>query len=118
MTDSIIIEELELFPLIGVPDKERALPQRVTAHVVYTLRHDFTHLQDDIEKTIDYSEVCNTIREITGLKPYRLLETLGTEIAEAVFHRFPISSICIELRKFIIPDTRYVAVKLLRRGPQ
>src|SRR5476649_2526793 len=51
--DEIRIEELELLARVGVPDEERAGPQRLTASVTLQPRNRFSDLDDDLSRTID-----------------------------------------------------------------
>lgn len=114
MPDLIHIENLQIQACIGVPDEERARPQRMTVSVTLESATAFTALGDRIENTVDYAAVCNEIKTIASARPRRLLETLTQEIAGQILGRFPISRIIVEVRKFILPDTDYVAVRIER----
>src|SRR5207249_4463684 len=48
-SDLILIDQLELSARIGVPDAERAQPQRLTATLTLQPQRDFSALQDRIE---------------------------------------------------------------------
>jgi dihydroneopterin aldolase len=43
-----------------------------------------------------------------------LIETLAEEIAGLLLERFPLRAVEVELRKFILTDTAYVAVRIRR----
>ena len=43
-----------------------------------------------------------------------LIETLAEEIAAELLARFPLQAVELELRKFILPDTAFVAVRIRR----
>jgi dihydroneopterin aldolase len=47
-------------------------------------------------------------------RPRLLLETLAEEIAAELLARFPLRAIDVDLRKYILPDTAYVAVQIRR----
>ena len=115
MPDLIHIEELELLARLGVPDDERATPQRLALNLTIEPARDFRALDDRIENTVDYFEVAQAVQKIAASRPRRLLETLAEEIAQAVLERFAVREVAVELRKFILPDTAFVAVRL-RRG--
>jgi len=72
-------------------------------------------LGDDIGNTINYAAVCAAVRQEAEAKPRRLIETLAGEIAELLLGRFPVTAVEVEVRKFIVPGTEYVAVSI-RRG--
>ena len=114
MPDLIHIEQLELLARLGVPDDERATPQRLALNLTIQPARDFRELGDRIENTVDYFVVAQTVQQIAAARPRRLLETLAEEIAEEVLHRFPVRAVSLELRKFILPDTAFVAVRLQR----
>jgi dihydroneopterin aldolase len=115
MTDAIHIEELELSAYIGVPDEERATAQRLTACLVLEPVLGFGTLGDDIAQAVDYFAVCQAVRELVAERPRRLIETLAEEIARGLLARFRLAAVKVEIRKYILPDTKYVAVRV-RRG--
>jgi dihydroneopterin aldolase len=114
MPDLILIEALELSARIGVPEEERGAPQRLTVNLVLEPIEDFRALNDRIEKTVDYFQVVRTVQALASARPRQLLETLGEEIAEEVLARFAVRVVEVELRKYILPDTAFVAVRLRR----
>jgi len=114
MPDRIRIESLELSAHIGVPDEERATAQRLTASLVLEPIRDFRALDDRIENTVDYFAVCQCVKALSLARPRRLLETLAEEIAAELLVRFPLRSVELELRKFILPDTAFVAIQIRR----
>jgi dihydroneopterin aldolase len=114
MRDTIVIEQLELAAHIGVPDEERATVQRLTVSLRLKVERDFRELGDDLRKTVDYFAVAEQVKELAAEKPRRLIETLSEEIAAAVLRDFAVAAVEVELRKFILPDTAFVAVRLRR----
>lgn len=116
--DRIRIEQLELLVRVGVLEEERAQPQRLTATLVLELPRGFEDLADDVARTIDYSAVCNAVHALCQRPPRRLLETLAEEIATGLLGQFPIHAIDIQLRKYILADTAFVAVEIRRERPR
>lgn len=114
MSDQIHIAQLELAAHIGVPDEERAAPQRLTASLVIEPARDFSALDDEIENTVDYFTVCRAVQALAAERPRKLIETLAQEIASLVLGRFAVRVVEVELRKYILPDTEFVAVRLRR----
>jgi 7,8-dihydroneopterin aldolase/epimerase/oxygenase len=114
MRDSIVIEELELRSRIGITEGERSEPQRLTVSLVIEPERDFRALGDDFGKTVDYAAVCGAVRECASARERNLIETLAAEIAETVREGFAVCSVEVELRKFILPETRFVAVRVRR----
>ncbi|MEA3188484.1 MAG: 7,8-dihydroneopterin aldolase/epimerase/oxygenase [Chthoniobacter sp.] len=116
MNDAILIHDLELRAMVGVPEVERAEPQRLTATLRIEPKSNFSRLDDRIENAVDYAKVCDAVKQLVAARPRRLIETLAEEIATDLLARFPIACVSIELRKFILPDTRGVAVIIERRA--
>jgi dihydroneopterin aldolase len=112
--DRIEIRELELTAHIGVPDEERAAPQRLTVSLVLEVARDFRDLGDDLGKTVDYFAVSERVKALATARPRKLIETLAEEIAAQVLEEFAVAAVEVELRKFILPDTAHVAVRLRR----
>ncbi|MGI8890233.1 MAG: dihydroneopterin aldolase [Chthoniobacterales bacterium] len=116
-SDLILIEDLELSARVGVPDEERAKPQRLTVSITMELRVAFGGLGDDLEKTVDYSEVCLALHRFASGRSDRLIETLASGMANHLLDHFPVALVRLELRKFVLPNTRFVAVRVTRRRP-
>ena len=112
--DRIRIEGLRLSTRIGVSDEERAEWQSVSAHLSLTPKHNFSNSGDSITKTVDYDTVAREVRSLAALRPRNLIETLATEIADHLLANFPLSTVEVEIRKFILPDCDYVAVQIVR----
>ena len=111
--DSIRINGLEVQALIGVPDEERAEPQKLVIDVV--MESDFRGIADDIARTTDYAAVAVWLKEECARREWRLLETLGEDLAAGLLSRFPrVGAVTLQIRKFVLPQTRDVSVTLSR----
>ena len=113
--DLILVSNLELAARIGVTDEEQSRPQRLAVSLTITPAHGFDGLSDRIENTVNYAAVCEAVRALASGLPRRLIETLAGDIAAEVLARFDCMAVEVELRKYILPDTEYVAVRLSRR---
>jgi len=112
--DCTVIDQLELLATVGVGDEERERPQRLTVSLCLYPSSDFQDLGDDLGRTIDYSEVCRELKVFVAQRRDKLIETLAEALALYLLERFPIQSVEIELRKFVLPDTKFVAVWMRR----
>jgi FolB domain-containing protein len=112
--DKIIINELEVFYRVGVPDEERAVPQRLL--ITIEMEHDFSKAagSDDLFATIDYYAVCQRLLKLGEGRSWKLIETLAVEIANLVLRDFEATSVSVEVKKFIIPEAKWVAVRVTR----
>jgi 7,8-dihydroneopterin aldolase/epimerase/oxygenase len=112
--DLILISNLELSAHIGITAQEREKPQRLTISLVLCPKSDFSALDDRIENTVDYQQVCAGTVSLASREPRNLIETLAEQIARMLLADFPLKSVEIELRKYILPETEFVAVKIRR----
>ena len=115
-SDAILVCGLELSAHIGVPDAEREEAQRLTLNLVLRPASPLSHLGDDLSRTVDYYALTRRVRQLAGARPRRLIETLVEEICSCVLEEFSVRAVEVELRKYILPDTEYVAVRLSRES--
>ncbi|MEP6956282.1 MAG: dihydroneopterin aldolase [Chthoniobacterales bacterium] len=112
--DQIHIEELEVQAHIGVSEEERERSQKLLITLVFTPAQNFRDLRDELARTVNYAVVCEEVKRVAGSHPRKLIETLADELASHLRQVFPITRIRVEVRKFILPETRYVAVSVVR----
>lgn len=112
--DKIKIKGLKLMSRVGVPDEERAEAQELLVNVAIHPAASLQGLADDIEKTIDYDKVAREIRRVAGEGSRHLIETLAGDIAGVVLGFEGVAEARVEVRKFVLPDTEYVAVEVGR----
>jgi FolB domain-containing protein len=112
----IIIKALEVFYHVGVPDEERANPQRLL--VTVEMSHDLSTAaeSDDLARTIDYHAVAKRLARFGEGRSWKLIEKVAGDIARTILEEFGPGSVEVEVKKFILRETRYVAVQLTRRG--
>ena len=113
-SDRIHIEQLEISARVGVREKERAAPQRLTASITLWPQRQAEELHDHIAKTVNYSEVCEETKKFVRDHTVKLIETLAGELATHLLQRFAIAKLVVELRKFVVPDAKYVSVTVTR----
>ena len=112
--DCIRIEGLELTARVGVPDEEREEPQRLTANLLLELERAFGCMSDQIESTVDYFALSRAVQEVARAGSRRLLETLAAEIASRILRDFAVRTVTLELRKYVLADAAFVAVRIRR----
>lgn len=112
--DHIIIRELEVSYRVGVPEVERAIPQRLLLSLDLELDLSGAAASDDLGHTIDYYVVTRQLLEYGKGRSWRLIEKLAADLAEFILAEFHAGAVTVEVRKFIIPETRYVAVRVHR----
>ena len=112
--DEIHIEQLDVFTRIGVPEEERAKPQRLTVSISLWPYQQTSDLADHIERTVNYSAVAEATKNFVRDQSVSLIETLAERLASHLLKTFPIRKVTIELRKFALQDAKYVSVTITR----
>lgn len=112
--DTIVIKDLGVLCRIGVPDDERAKPQRLL--VTVEMGGDFSRAgaSDDIQHTINYFDVSRRVIALCQEQQYRLLEKLAEDIARMVLNEYGAKTAGVEVKKFILSDARHVSVRINR----
>ena len=110
MTPTLSLVDLELLCHIGVPPAERAKPQKLLCTAVFPVP-DFKKASqnDSLEHTVNYYDLSQLLRKTAQAKERKLIETLATDLAQSTFAAFPIPWIDLELKKFILPETRHIS---------
>ena len=67
---------------------------------------------DGIADTIDYYAVTQRLLKLGEGREWKLIEKLAADIAGLILAEFKPLAVTVEVKKFIIPEARYVAVKL------
>lgn len=108
------IKGLEVSACVGVPEEERARPQRLLLDLRFAALDQPSDLGDEISRTVDYHAVSLRVTEIVGERPRKLIETLSDELAAALLGEFSLRWIEVTIRKFILPNAEWVAVSTRR----
>ena len=113
-SNRIHIEELEISTHIGVPEKERATPQRLTVSISFWPYQGARDLADKIESTVNYSAVAEEAKNFVRNQSVNLIETLADRLAMHLLKTFRLQKVTVELRKFPLEDAKYVSVTVTR----
>lgn len=108
----ISIVDLEVFCRVGVPDAERAQPQRLLLTVEMESDFSAAAKNDSIAGTIDYFAVTQRLLKFGEGREWKLIEKLAADIADAIMSEFKPQSVRVEVKKFIIPQARHVSVEV------
>ncbi len=117
-TGKISIVDLEVFYRVGVPDAERAQPQRLLLTVILETDFSAAAKSDAIADTIDYFSVTQRLLKFGESHEWRLIEKLATDIAKMVLTEFKPCAVSVEVKKFIIPEARYISVSASIEAPR
>jgi dihydroneopterin aldolase len=114
--DKIIISDFEVFYCVGVPEEERATPQRLLLSLELELDFTAAAVADDLSQTVNYFAVCQLLLQMGQGRSWKLLESLAEEIASVVMEKFRPAALKVQIKKFIIPQAAYVGVEIVRRS--
>ncbi len=112
--DEIHIEQLDVSARIGVPEQERAAPQRLTVSISFWPYQQTRDLADNIHKAVNYSAVAEETKSFVRDQSVNLIETLADLLAAHLLKTFPIQKVTVELRKFPLQDAKYVSATVTR----
>jgi dihydroneopterin aldolase len=112
--DVIRIEQIEVLARIGVPDDERAEPQRLTISIAFWPNRSGAELNDNIERAVNYAAVCSEVKKFVGQRCDKLIETLANALAFRLLDVFEIRRVTVELRKYILPEVEFVSITVTR----
>lgn len=110
----VLVRGLEVMATVGVPDGERAAPQRLLIDLEVVPSRAFAELADDIENAVDYHALSLRLRQVAECGQRHLIETLAVDLADAVLADEKVAAVRVRIRKFILPDTEFVGVELSR----
>jgi len=115
MPDQIILDGMQIMAHVGVPDEERARPQKLEVSVVLELDLSRAALTDQLTMSVDYVEAQRRTIEVAQQRPRFLIETVAEDIAQRLLRDFKPKRVEVEVKKFVLENTRSVAVRISRR---
>jgi dihydroneopterin aldolase len=83
----------------GVYEHEQLHPQPFEVDVELLLNLQPAGVDDDLDRTVDYSKVYETCRQIVESTKFRLIEALAEAIAHEILSDFPVNEVTIRIRK-------------------
>lgn len=96
----INIDSLEVWAYHGVAPEEKTLGQRFIISVELLLNYTTLSHGDTVESTVDYSKVCELIKDVTTGEQFNLIETLAETIAERILLEFyKVSKVKVKVSK-------------------
>ena len=108
----ITIVDLEVLFHVGVPDEERAQPQKLLITVDMTYDFSSAAATDRVTKTIDYQEVAQKITKFGEGRSWKLIEKVATDLADFVLNDFHPEAVMVLVKKFPLPQASHVSVSV------
>jgi len=113
----ITIVDLEVSWCVGVTEEERSKPQRLLVTVDMSLDFSSASMSDRIEKTINYQTVAEGLLKFGDGRSWKLIEKMAANIADWVLDEFNPQGVMVEVKKFSIPQAKFVSVSLGKSRP-
>jgi dihydroneopterin aldolase len=110
----IAIVDLEVHYCVGVTDQERAQPQKLLLTVEMNVDFTAPAMTDRVEKTVNYQKVTDDLLQFGQGRSWRLLEKLVSNLADRILAEYEPDNVLVEVKKFVIPQARYVSASLSR----
>src|SRR5438094_8235592 len=95
--DEIHIDQLEVSTHIGVPEQERAAPQRLTVSISFWPYQQTRDLADNIHKAVNYSAVAEETKRFVRDQSVNLIDTLGVPLADKLLSTLDIKKVTVEM---------------------
>jgi dihydroneopterin aldolase len=112
---AILIRDLAVITVIGVPPHERASSQPIVMDLDIEVATSRAGETDDLGDTIDYGEVVEDLRKCLAGKRYFLLERLAEYVADRILSRYGAQRVRVKVAKIgILKDVGSVGVTLER----
>ena len=116
MQSAIVIKQLKLWAHVGVLGWEREFGQWFELDLWLYYDLSSAALTDQIEHTINYADVINTIRKLSKLISCNTIEYFSEQIFEALEAKFGIFPMELELKKCGAPIPAFNGVVSVKRS--
>lgn len=102
--DSITLRNMIFFAYHGVLPEEQQLGQRFQADVTLYLDLGPAGRTDDLNLTVNYAQVYDTVKRITENRKFQLIEALAEAVAGQLLESFPqVDKVDVTIRKPAAP---------------
>ena len=113
--NTVNIKGLSFFGKHGVLPEENSLGQKFVLDCSVTLKTEFADINDDIQKTVDYSKLCESITSFLSENTFSLLETAAYKTCCMILDSFAeAEGVVIEMKKPWAPvgqEIEYASVR-------
>lgn len=118
--DRLLLRGMEFYGYHGVRPEEKRLGQRFVVDVELETDLSAAARTDDLEQTINYSQVFGLVREVVEGPASNLLEAVAERVAEGVLARWPsVEAVRVRVKKPCAPISgghlEYAGVEVYRQ---
>lgn len=115
--DKIILEGMEFFGYHGAQPEERTLGQKFILDVELFLDLRPAGISDNLDRTVNYVQVFETVQSIVCGRSRRLIEALAEAVAKELLEQFPADQVrvCVKKPQAPVPGRfTWLAVEITR----
>jgi 7,8-dihydroneopterin aldolase/epimerase/oxygenase len=116
---TIEVRGLSLYTHHGVGAAEREVGQRLVFDISFDVGDSDATVTDQVEDTIDYSDVCQYVALVASERSFKTLEALCSSIADRLIDRYDASAVSVRAVKPEPPiplPVEEVAVEVWKEG--
>ena len=95
----IRLKNIQLYGWHGIADKEKKMGQRFEIDIEVSASLDSAIDSDDINLTVNYSDLYDKVVSIFLEKKYNLIESLAKKIARSIIKEFNVADCKVTIRK-------------------
>jgi dihydroneopterin aldolase len=92
--DKILLNQMAFYGYHGLFPEENKLGQRFYVDAELMLNLKKSSHSDNMDDSIDYGEIYNTIKNVVEGEPKNLVEAVAENIADELFHAFELLEAC------------------------
>lgn len=113
--DKIFIHELKIETIIGCLAWERQVKQPVILDLEIDYDLKSAGLSDDLNQTIDYHLLAQTLTGFIQNSQFKLIEALAEQAAKLMLETFSLNRVVLKVTKFsAVPQAKSVSVSIVR----
>ena len=115
--DKIILKGIRFHGYHGTSESERQVGQKYEVDVELICSLATAGCTDDLDDTVNYTDVVDLIVKIGTEKSFHLIEALAERSASGILNRFPVDEVRITVKKLSPPIEQplpHVAVEICR----
>ncbi|MDD5226959.1 MAG: dihydroneopterin aldolase [Candidatus Omnitrophica bacterium] len=115
MTDTIFIQGLEVFCIIGTLPRERTQKQKIVLNLEFPVQVKRAAKRDDLKDAMNYQKIAGRVTEFASKSRFYLIETLAERLAQILLREFKLKSVTLRVSKpKAIRNAKNVGVEIRR----
>lgn len=98
-TDKIFLSGMQFYGRHGVFPEEKAMGQKFVIDIELSLDLKKAGLTDDLAHTLNYADIYATVKNITTLQNFNLIEALAEAIAQEILAAYRPEQVVVKVQK-------------------